>query len=207
MRASLSSSDFYRKAPPEACLTNMALIPTARPRLWPPTSLPRGDPNPLVQPYHFTAPQGAMALPLQAALGPKHSEPTTRTGWWWCRRGGTTVTRGAHNVWTQSPAHDKPAMHSHTCTHTPLRLHANTHTNTSTYPPVRSHTHQSAVELTWLSNRRSVGRWWNAKNLGLEKLLCSRFWRWRGGDGGLYVRPKDKRTREDKMEAAEWRIN
>lgn len=130
MRAGLSSSDFYRKAPPEACLTNMALILTARPRFWPPTSLPRGDPNPLCSPITLLHPREPWPRPsrppwAQNTLNPQPGLVVGGVG-----GGGTTVTRGAHNVWTQSPAHDKPAMHSHTRAHTPHYDCMQTHTPT-----------------------------------------------------------------------------
>lgn len=53
--------------------------------LWPP-----------VLPYHFTAPQGHVALPTK---NPTYSKPTNR------RLGdGPVVRSGTHNVWTQSSA-------------------------------------------------------------------------------------------------------
>ena len=118
MRTKLSSSEFYRKAPPEADFTNTALILALQaPRLRPLTSVPRGDPSPLALPYHFTAPQGAVAAP-----GPTHSEPTTK------RRGGGGFSGEQRNPqrldsitrpWQACKAltHHRHCMH--TCAHTP----------------------------------------------------------------------------------------
>ncbi|CAB1455472.1 unnamed protein product [Pleuronectes platessa] len=66
-------------------------------------------PEPPVLPYHFTAPQGAVAPPArgQHTLNPQPEEEGGGRG--------RALRRGTHNVWTQSPAPDKPAKPSAFC--------------------------------------------------------------------------------------------
>lgn len=71
--------------------------------LWPP-----------VLPYHFTAPEGHVALPT---MNPTYSKPTNR------RLGdGPVVRSGTHNVWTQSSSmtsmQSSPRLPLDRCSHT-----------------------------------------------------------------------------------------
>lgn len=120
------SSRNCRKAPPEACLTNTALILTWQgPRLSPLTSLPEGDPSPpscVALSFYCTPESSSPARTgTQHTLNPQPGEVGR----------GAAVQRGTRNVWTQSPAHDRPAKLSHThhggCTQT------HTHTHTSAF--------------------------------------------------------------------------
>ncbi len=83
---------------------------------------PQGRFEPPVLPYHFTAPQRTTAPP---APGLTHSEPTTRGE-------GMVVRRETHSVWTQSPAHVKPAKPSHTTTAACAHTHTHQHQHLST---------------------------------------------------------------------------
>lgn len=120
MYASLSSSN-SRKAPPEACLTNRALILVRQGQdfhLWPPS------------PGAILAPCAALSLYCTpGSHGP--ARPRPNTVWTHNQREGA-VKRGTHNVWTQSPAHDKPAKLSHTPATLRTHTHAHQHQHLST---------------------------------------------------------------------------
>lgn len=136
MRASLSSSDFYRKAPPEACLTNMALIPTPRPRLWPPTSLPRGDPNPLCSPITLLHPREPWPCPSRPPWAQNTLNPQPGLV------GGGVGGEGQR--WREEPTTsglNHPPMTSLQCIHT--------HAHTPHYDCMQTHTPTPALIHQW----------------------------------------------------------
>lgn len=119
MRANLNSSDFYRKAPPEVRLTNLALILSwqgPESDLWPPSPGAIRAPCAALSLYCTPGSRGPACPWARHTLNPQPG-------------GGRDdeVKRGTYSVWTQSPAHDKPAKPSRT-----PPLHACTHTHTPT---------------------------------------------------------------------------